>query len=115
MSRALRDRIMKPKDGILVLEEYVGPVCWHFSDHHLNLMADFLQNVESKFTHYTEKILQNPLWYGTKCVPPNAESVDQDDPSETIQSNDIVSVLSDHLSLIEDVPLGGNFFPVDFQ
>ena len=110
MSRALRDRIMKPKDVILVLEEYVGPVRWQFSDHHLNLMADFFHNVESKFPHYTEKIRQNPLWDGTKFVPPNAESVEQDDPSETIRSNEIVSVLSDHLSLIEDVPLGGNFF-----
>ena len=78
---------MKPKDGILVLEDYVGPVCWQFSDCRFNLMADFLHNVESKFPHYTEKICKNPLWDETKFVPPNAESVQQDDPSETIRSN----------------------------
>lgn len=109
MVTAIRDNIMAPS-GILVLEEYVGPVRWQFSQHQLDLMTNFLKGVEKKHPNKVKAIRQNGLWDGNRFVSPNAKEVEKDDPSETVRSNEIVPVLSKYLSPVEDVPLGGNFF-----
>lgn len=116
MAKALRDRIMdRENGGILVLEEYVGPVRWQFPKEHLDLMTNFLKDVEKEFPSYVKAIRQNGLWDGQHFVPPNADAVKKDDPSETVRSNEIIPVLSDYFTLVEDVALGGNFFQWMFQ
>eukprot|EP00978_Attheya_sp_CCMP212_P011656 scaffold28859_cov41-Attheya_sp.AAC.1 len=109
MVTVIKERIMK-KSGILVLEEYVGPVRWQFPPHHLALMATFLQDLEAKYPHKVEALRQNSLWDGINFVPPDATAIEKDDPSETVRSNEIVPVLSNQMSIVEDVPLGGNLF-----
>ena len=110
MSTAIRDRIMDPTKGILVLEEYVGPVRWQFPPTHLNAMADLLKRLEADYPERVQHIRQNPLWDGNAFTPPDAESIKKDDPSETIRSNEIIPVLSQYFALVESVPLGGSFF-----
>jgi len=110
MSTAIRDKIMDPIKGILVLEEYVGPVRWQFPQTHLDAMAGVLKSLEVEYPERVRHIRQNPLWDGNAFIPPDAESIEKDDPSETIRSNEIIPVLSQYFTLVEDVPLGGSFF-----
>lgn len=109
MIDAITERILG-ESGILVLEEYVGPVRWQFPQHHLDYMSEFLKNIEKKYPHRVESLRKNPLWNGLSFTTPDAELVRKDDPSETVRSNEIIPVLSQKMNLIEDVPLGGNFF-----
>lgn len=114
MVDAIKGNIMK-RSGILVLEEYVGPVRWQFPQHHLDLMTAFLKGLEEEYPHRVEALRQNGLWDGIGFVPPNAEAVKKDDPSETVRSDEIVAVLSERMALAENIPLGGNFFQWIFQ
>lgn len=43
-------------------------------------------------------------------MPPDAESIRKDDPSETVRSNEIIPVLGSTFELVENVQLGGTFF-----
>jgi 2-polyprenyl-3-methyl-5-hydroxy-6-metoxy-1,4-benzoquinol methylase len=110
IANALRDRITMDcqNGGILVLE--VGPVRWQFPQHHLDLMTNFLKDIEKEFPSYVEAIHQNGFWDGKNFVPPNANAVKRDDPSETVRSDEIIPVLSDYFTLLENVSLGGIFF-----
>mmetsp|Transcript_32223 Transcript_32223/g.47221 ORF Transcript_32223/g.47221 Transcript_32223/m.47221 type:complete len:416 (-) Transcript_32223:2896-4143(-) len=114
MVDAIKGNIMK-RSGILVLEEYVGPVRWQFPQHHLDLMTAFLKGLEEEYPHRVEALRQNGLWDGIGFVPPNAEAVKKDDPSETVRTDEIVTVLSERMALAENIPLGGNFFQWIFQ
>ena len=110
MSMTIRDRVMNPTNGILVLEEYVGAVRYQFPQSQLDAMATFLKSIEGRFPDRVEHVRQNPLWNGKTFFPPDSNSIEKDDPSETIRSNEIVPVLSQYFTIVEDVPLGGNFF-----
>ena len=55
------------------------------------------------------------MWDGTKFYVPDPELVEKDDPSETIRSSEIVNVLGNYFSLVENINLGGSFFQWIFQ
>ena len=110
MANAIKHRIMT-NDGVLVLQEYVGPVRWQFSEEMLYLMHGFLQELTNKYPSHKEMLRScSKMWDGKRFIPPNPDAVKADDPSETVRSNMIVPVLLRHFHLIEHVPLGGNFF-----
>ena len=110
MARAIKHRIMS-NDGVMVLQEYVGPVRWQFSEEVLYLMHQFLFHLTIKYPSHAEMLRKcSKMWDGKQFIPPNAEAVKADDPSETVHSNMIVPVLLNHFHLVEHVPLGGNFF-----
>ncbi|KAL3793998.1 hypothetical protein ACHAWO_004076 [Cyclotella atomus] len=110
MSEAIRDHLMNPDGGILVLEEYVGPVRWQFPPEHVAEIVRLLKDLERDHPNYIPIFRQNPLWDGDTFQLPDPVSVEKDDPSETVRSNEIVPVLSNYFKIVEDVPTGGNFF-----
>ena len=116
MASAIRDKIMKPT-GILVLEEYIGPIRFQFPQERRQAIASFLKDIENKYPHKVKFLRQNPLWDGTKFYVPNPELSEKDDPtcSETIRSSEIVNVLGNYFSLVENINLGGSFFQWIFQ
>lgn len=101
---------MHPKNGILVLEEYVGAARWQFNKSQIDAITDFLNNLEAKYPNCVMHLRQNPLWNGVTFSRPDANAIEKNDPNETIRSDEIVPVLSQHFTLVEDVPLGGSFF-----
>lgn len=110
MARAVQRRIMSD-DGVLVLQEYVGPVRWQFSEQQLYLMHSILLHMTQKYPDRAGMLRKCAvLWDGKRFKPPDADAVKADDPSETVRSNMIVPVLLNHFNLIENVQLGGNFF-----
>jgi 2-polyprenyl-3-methyl-5-hydroxy-6-metoxy-1,4-benzoquinol methylase len=110
MSAAIRDHLMNPNGGILVLEEYVGAVRWQFPPEHVAEIVSLLKDLERDHPNYIPIFRQNPLWDGETFHLPDPVSVENDDPSETVRSNEIVPVLSNYFKIAKDVPTGGIFF-----
>ena len=112
MADKIKTKLLHPTHGIIVLEEYVGPKRWQFSKQRRKQMSTILQTLENKYPTYQHILRQNPLWdFRTpKFKNVNPKSVEQDDPSETIRSYEIIPVLSEYFDLVVDVPLGGNYF-----
>ena len=103
------------RNGIVVLVEYVGAARFQFPPEQTRLIGQTLAELELHYPDRVPDFRKNPLWDGMAFRTPNPDSIQQDDPSETVHSNNIVSILHSHFRLQEDVPLGGNLYQFIFD
>jgi glycosyltransferase involved in cell wall biosynthesis/ubiquinone/menaquinone biosynthesis C-methylase UbiE len=90
-------------DGILIINEYVGPSQFQFSEIQtaiINKAIDDLPQVYRKSISDPSKIKQHH-------IPPSKEYMNMMDPSEAIRSNEITGVLENKFNVIERKDYGG--------
>lgn len=95
VSRALTD------DGLFAMREYVGPSQLQFTDHQLQLVNELLDFLPSKYKLTMDGDLK------LRCGRVALEDILQADPSESIRSAEILSVLESRLEVVEHRKTGG--------
>lgn len=92
------------KDGLLIINEYVGPNRMHFSNQQIAFCNEVLEkNVPESFRKIlSTNILKNKVYrHGTIRMTIS-------DPSECIDSENILPVIHKHFNIVEEKALGGN-------
>ncbi len=102
-------KVLKP-DGILVIHEYVGPtrLQWHTAQ--LSEVNRLLQKLPVAY----RQIFKTPFLQ-KQVYRPGLLRMQASDPSESINSSEIVSALRRHLMALEEHPLGGNLLHLLFK
>jgi ubiquinone/menaquinone biosynthesis C-methylase UbiE len=89
-------------DGLLVINEFIGPTQFQWNDKQLKIINDLLNLLPENF-----KIDRTSGEIKTKVDKPSIESMNNLDPSEAIRSSEIIPVLSQYFNIIERVDYGG--------
>lgn len=98
------------KDGLLILKEFVGASRFQWSDAQLNYVAELLSMLPDKYKkRWKSKSIKN------KHYRPSRLSMILSDPSEAVESSNILPVLNNHLELIELKPMGGCILQLAFN
>jgi SAM-dependent methyltransferase len=103
LERALDEigRSLKP-GGLFVVNEYVGPARFQFSDDHLALMNGLLAVLpESHLRNRRSGQLK------TEVVRPSAKAVSEVDPSESIRSDEILGLIDERFETVYRADFGG--------
>jgi len=98
------------KDGFLVINEYVGPNRFQFSNEQLNVSNRTFENIPLK---YKKIFKSNSL--KTKIYKPGILRMILSDHTEAVNSDQILPVLNDMFTLIEHKPYGGNILHLIFN
>ena len=93
---------LKP-DGLLFLDEYVGPSRFQYSDATMDIMNRILAVLPPRFRRpfSTPKLPREKAWR------PAIDWFDENDPSESVRSADIVPTLKHYFDIIDFRPYGG--------
>jgi 2-polyprenyl-3-methyl-5-hydroxy-6-metoxy-1,4-benzoquinol methylase len=92
---------LKP-DGILVLNEYIGPSQFQWTDQQLTIINELLEIIPPRL-----KIDSITGMMRTNVSRPSIEYMNKNDPSEAIRSAEIISLVSKNFSVIERFNFGG--------
>ncbi|MBX9704771.1 MAG: class I SAM-dependent methyltransferase, partial [Gammaproteobacteria bacterium] len=96
--------ILKP-DGILVVNEYIGPCYIVLHEQQVNIVNKVLSALGDNF-----KLTPNAKW-----TNPSIETVMATDPSEAVRSALIPSFLDMYFDLVKSMPYGGSLLHPLFQ
>ena len=93
---------LKP-GGLLFLDEYVGPSRFQYSDAVMDIMNGILTVLPPRFRRpfSTPELLREQAWR------PTIDWFDENDPSESVRSADIVNTLKHYFDVIDFRPYGG--------
>ncbi len=92
---------LKP-DGLLIINEFVGPSQFQWTDRQLEIMNDLLGLLPPRLRHdVTTNSEKAPIGR------PSIEAMNALDPSEAIRSAEIIPVLQRSFDVIEKVDIGG--------
>ena len=94
-------KTLKP-DGLLVINEFVGPNQFQWTEKQLSVINELLNILPEKYRHntVTGQVKEREERSTIECM--NAS-----DPSEAIRSSDIIPVLSNNFHIVERVDWGG--------
>jgi SAM-dependent methyltransferase len=95
VSQALTDR------GVFILEEYVGPTQFQWTDEQIDLVKSLLALAPPELRMYRFNTLK--VWEGR----PTIEQVTAESPFESIRSANILPLFKQHFQIIVAKPLGG--------
>ncbi|MEK6274699.1 MAG: class I SAM-dependent methyltransferase [Actinomycetota bacterium] len=90
------------KDGLFVINEYVGPARFQFPDERLPLMNQLLAAIPESHRrslrngHVKQEVLR-----------PNAKEVQRVDPSESVRSDDIMDLVEERFETVYRADFGG--------
>lgn len=90
---------LKP-NGLFHLNEFVGPTRFQWTDDQLTLVNEFLDSLP-------EALRRTPRERKGMVVRPTVEAMIHADPSESVRSAEIMSVLCKRFRVIEERPYGG--------
>ncbi len=91
------------KDGILIINEYVGPNRFQWSKIQLQFANDALNKLPDKFkTRFSTSKIK------TKIYRPGLIRMVLSDPSEAVNSENILPKLRERFNILEERPYGGN-------
>lgn len=93
---------LKP-DGLIVINEYVGPSRFQWSQEQLNLCNKLVHKLEKK---YRNNFKDNSV--KKKVHKPGTLRMWLTDPSESVESDTILPLLHKHFKKVEEKPYGGN-------
>jgi len=93
-------RALRP-DGLLVLNEYVGPARFQLPKTQVALIDEWVRRLPARLRVASNGKSRNG-W-----VPPSAELVAQIDPSESVSSDQILPALEREFVIVERVDYGG--------
>ncbi len=90
------------KDGLFVINEYVGPARFQFPDDRLPLMNKLLATIPES---YRRSLRDGYL--KDEVLRPNAKEVKRVDPSESIRSDEIMGLLEERFETVYKADFGG--------
>ena len=90
-------------DGILVINEYVGPARFQWSKKQMRVSNEALEVLPSKFKRRWQN---NSL--KSKIYRPGILRMIISDPSEAVKSQNILPIIYQHFNILEEKPYGGN-------
>ncbi len=88
-------------DGILVLNEYVGPNRFQWSDGQVAMTNALLQLLPARLRKKNDGKVKD------RMLRPGALAIRMNDPSEAAESNSILDVVERHFEVLELKPYGG--------
>lgn len=100
---------LKPS-GLFVLNEFIGPSQFQWTDKQLKIINNLLEILPSKYREYVSmdgKIKER----AERC---SLEYMNEHDPSEAIRSAEIIPLLNKHFNIIEKVDYGGTLLHMLF-
>lgn len=98
------------KNGFLILKDFVGPTRFQWTDTQINYVNELLNELPEK---YTRRWKSNTI--KKKHHKPSRLSMILSDPSEAVESSNILNVLSKHFSVLEMKPMGGTILQLLFN
>ncbi len=102
-------RWLKP-DGYVVMNEFVGPTRWQWSDAQLqrinSLLTTLPRRLRMRFGRSTPK---------QRVYRPGTLRMILNDPSESIRSGEILQVMRNGFNIVEEKPYGGNLLALLLQ
>jgi ubiquinone/menaquinone biosynthesis C-methylase UbiE len=104
------DEVKKTLNGLFILNEYIGPKQFQFTDKQLQIMNDLLKLLPSD---YKRCISTGLLKQRIERI--SLECMNHYDPSEAIRSNEIIPRLSDRFNIIEKIDYGGTILHLLLQ
>jgi ubiquinone/menaquinone biosynthesis C-methylase UbiE len=97
--------------GFFVLNEFVGPTKFQWTDKQLNIVNSLLQILPEKY-RVSKK---NGMTVKTKFIRPTLAEMDSIDPSEAIRSAEILKLLPSYFEVFEKKDLGGTILHLLLQ
>lgn len=97
-------------DGILVIHEFVGPTKLQWHSDQLNEVNRLLNKLPNAY----KRIFKTPFLQ-KQIYRPGLLRMQASDPSESINSSEIIPALRRHLSILEERALGGNLLHLLFK
>lgn len=91
-----------PPHGVLILNEYVGPSRFQFSD----AQMEVINRLMSRLPETLRRSAATDGTYGAKAVP-TVEEMIATDPSEAVRSDELVARTRRDFSVVEEVACGG--------
>lgn len=91
------------KNGYFILNEYVGPNQFQWTDKQLNIANNILEILPTRL----KKSISNPDISKNKIIRLSKEEMNLLDPSEAIRSEDIYKCLKTYFTVIEEDHYGG--------
>jgi 2-polyprenyl-3-methyl-5-hydroxy-6-metoxy-1,4-benzoquinol methylase len=98
---------LKPH-GLLFLDEYIGPSRFQYSDAVMEIMNRILSILPPRFRRpfSTPELPREQVWR------PTIDWFDENDPSESVRSAEIVPTLKHHFDIIDFRPYGGQILHI---
>lgn len=103
-------RSLKP-GGLLFVHEYVGADAFAFPPKQIEAMRNAYALISRRFRH----VNGDPAAPLREFAPPNPKDVLALDPTEAIRSSDILGVLAQHFTIVEQRGLGGTLLQYVLQ
>ena len=88
-------------NGIFVMREYIGPNRMQFTDIQLNIVNEIICVLPDKYKTNPEGFIKGTI------TKPDINELIKKDPSESIRSQDIISVMEKRLNILELAYTGG--------
>lgn len=98
------------KNGLFILKDFVGPTRFQWTDEQLNSVNKLLNELPSKYKH---RLKSNSI--KNKHYRPSKLSMILSDPSEAVESSNILNTLGNYFELIEIKPMGGTILQLLFN
>lgn len=103
-------RALKPS-GWFILNEYVGPNQFQWTNQQIQIINEMLDILPSKY----RALIPFPGKYKEKVWRPSIEEMNEIDPSEAIRSAEIVPLLQEYFHIVERVDYGGTILHILLQ
>lgn len=96
-------RALRP-GGLLFLDEYVGVSKWQVSDDVLGLMNSIVERLPAKYRYVFGT---NPPEARERMYRTSLRWFEDNDPSESVRSGEIIPVLRQYFDIVDERPYGG--------
>ena len=90
------------KNGLFILEEYVGPARFQWSELQLQIVRDLLQVIPERYRRLPSGEVKS------EEGRPTIEQMERDDPFEAVRSTDIAPLFYKNFKVLHHCPLGGS-------
>jgi SAM-dependent methyltransferase len=103
-------KALKPS-GVFVLNEFVGPTQFQWTDQQLVIMNDLLEILPGKY----RTNISSPGHVKDKIYKPSVTEMNSYDPSEAIRSAEIIPLLPRYFNILEKIDYGGTILHILLQ
>ena len=103
-------RALKP-GGLFILNEFVGPTRFQWTDRQLALVNDILRTLPEDY----RRLVLSPDTIRDHLPRPTIEQMIAVDPSEAIRSGELLTLVGTHFDIIEKIDFGGTILQLLLQ
>lgn len=103
-------RALKP-GGLFILNEFVGPTRFQWTDQQLALVNDILRTLPEAY----RRPVMSPEIVRDHLPRPTVEQMIAIDPSEAVRSGELLTLLGSHFDIVERIDFGGTILQLLLQ